>query len=77
MKTKNIEPQSVKEDKMAENKLEPQVPQQESKPVRKKKHVSALVAASMGRSAVAQTAAKSFDEAGYPYTGTNDSFHEK
>jgi len=35
------------------------------------------VAASMGRSAVAQTAAKSFDEAGYPYTGTNDTFHEK
>lgn len=77
MKTENIDPQSVKEDKVGQNKVEPQATQKESKPGRKRKHVSALMAASMGRSAVANTEAKSFDEAGYRYTGTNDSFHEK
>ena len=54
MKTKKLDPQSLKQDEVAENKneIDPEVHQQKPKTVKKRKHVSALVAASMGRSAV-------------------------
>lgn len=69
MKTRTENLQAVKQDKVVENKGKDntKVPQLTSKAVGKiKKNVSALVAASMGRSAVSQTKASCYDDAGYP-----------
>lgn len=79
MKTKNIAPPSLKQDEVAENKneIDSEVPQQKPKTGKKRKHVSALVAASMGRSAVAQARADSYADVGFSGTGTNDTFHEE
>jgi hypothetical protein len=79
MKTKNIDPQSLKQGEVDEskNEIDPEVPQQKAKTGKKRKHVSALVAASMGRSAVSQTRVDSYDDVGFSGTGTNDTFHEE
>ncbi|MGN6803187.1 MAG: hypothetical protein ACTHJN_14895 [Ginsengibacter sp.] len=76
MKTKITKPLDKVDTKKSE--AGPKSDEQSGKaPIKKRKHVSALVAASMGRSAVSQTQANAYDDAGYPYTGTNDTYKEE
>ena len=76
MKSKNLTKEVVKNVAAQKNEVKKAANEQNT-PIKKKKHSSALVAASKARSAVSQVDAHSYRDADFPQTGTNLSYREE